>query len=258
MESTLIKIGGEIIDQPDRLQNFVDWLINQRNKGQSVILVHGAGKQVDRLCQKMHIPIQKFEGRRITDAAALEATIQIIAGSVNKHLVSELNKAGLNALGLTGADGLITISERRKPWSTNNQLIDFGFVGEIKEVDPGLLNILIEKDYVPVIGCLTWSSEEGILNINADTLATELAVAMHCKKLILMTETGSVWDQTGQVVSTIHHDQFEIGKHDGWIKEGMIPKLQNGFSAMERGVPNVQICSPETIADGGTNLIQVS
>ncbi len=258
MESTLIKIGGEIIDQPGRLEKLVDWLINQLNKGQSVILVHGAGKQVDRLCHQMNIPIKKFEGRRITDAEALEATVQIIGGSVNKHLVSELNKAGMNAVGLTAADGMVTISERRKPWLVDDQSIDFGFVGEIQEVNPKLLNVLTENGYVPVIGCLTWSPTDGLLNINADTLATELAVTLHCDDLILMTETGSVWDQNGQVLPSIQLKQFENGKKDGWIKEGMIPKLQNGFSALYRGVKNVHICSPETISDGGTSLIHES
>lgn len=255
MESIIVKIGGELIAQPEQLEKLAHWLTNQKDSGQNISLVHGAGKQVDLLCKQLNIPIFKVEGRRITNQETLEATVQIVGGLVNKTLVSELNKHGLNSIGITAADGNITTAVRRNPWTIKNKTVDFGFVGEIQKVNPALLELLMHHNYLPVIGCLTWSESEGLLNINADTLATELAKVMKSDQLILLTGTGSVWDRDGNEMSEITYAQFQNGKETGWIKEGMIPKLFNGFKAMKHGVTEVRICSPENLENGGTKLV---
>lgn len=256
MEPILVKIGGELVDDSKMLHLLIDWLKEQYEKDQPVIIVHGAGKQVDTLSQRLKIKTQKYEGRRVTNRDTLEVFVQGMAGLVNKKLISEFRQSGLSPVGITAADANITTSIRRKPLSIKGKEIDFGFVGEIEKVDTKFIDVVLNNHFTPVIGCLTWSDNDGLLNINADTLAMKLAGALHCQSLILLTKTGAVLDHLQQSIPKLTWSDFQKGLEEDWIKEGMIPKLQTGFKALANGVKEVSICNPETLQNsGGTTLI---
>lgn len=258
MEPILIKISGGLVGDPESMKPLYRWLAQQLKDGQPAVIVHGAGKQVDELSEKLNIPVNKVEGRRITDASTMELITQLVAGSVNKTLVSMLRANGIKAVGITAADGNLTTAVRRAPMVINGKSVDFGYVGEITEVDTEFPELLIEEGYVPVIGCVTWSATDGLLNINADTLALKLAEALGCRKLVLQTPSGAVFDKDGNPLSHITLDQFNEGKKEGWINEGMLLKLNIGFQAGDYGISEVVVCSPETLVNGGETRIIIN
>ena len=257
MEPVLVKIGGEIVDHPHFLKLFLTWLQQKYSQNQPVVIVHGAGKQVDILSKRLDVTTTKHQGRRVTDKKTLEIFIQAMAGSVNKKLISEIRTSGLSAVGITAADANISTSVRRKPLNINGQNIDFGYVGEIEQINTTFINLMLENRFIPVIGCLTWSNDVGLLNVNADTLAMKLAIALNCQTLMLLTKTGAVWDNSNNPLPTLNWTDFQTGLEQGWIRDGMIPKLQTGFKSIKNGVQEVVICSPETLVNkNGTKLLK--
>ncbi|HKJ31741.1 MAG TPA: acetylglutamate kinase [Balneolales bacterium] len=256
MEPILVKIGGELVEDPQLLKLLKDWLHEQKEQSQPVVIVHGAGKQVDLLSQRLKVETVKHLGRRVTNQETLQIFIQAMAGSVNKKLVAELRSSGLSPVGITAADGNISTSIKRKPLQINGDEVDFGYVGDIQDVDPTLVKVMLQNNFIPVIGCLTWSDDDGLMNINADTLAMHLSVALNCNSLILLTKAGAVFDQQQKPISSLTASEFEKGLQQGWIKDGMIPKLETGFQAISGGVTEVTICNPDTLLNKtGTNLL---
>lgn len=258
MEPILIKISGGLISDPNGMEPLYRWLAKQFAKGQSAVIVHGAGKQADELSEKLQLHVRKVDGRRITDASTMDIITQLVGGLVNKRLVSMLRQNGINAVGITAADGNLTTSVRRKPMEINGESVDFGFVGEITNVDTDFLERLLDSGYIPVIGCITWSKTDGLLNINADTLALKLASALNCKRLVLQTPSGAVLGKDGKPLSHITLDQFNEGKKEGWINEGMLLKLNIGFQAGKHGISEVVVCSPESLENGGETRIIIN
>jgi acetylglutamate kinase len=257
MEPVLVKIGGEIVDHPYFLKLFLTWLQQKYSQNQPVVIVHGAGKQVDILSNRLDISTIKHQGRRVTDKKTLEVFIQAMAGSVNKKLLSEMRTSGLSAVGVTAADANISVSVRREPLNINGQNIDFGYVGEIEQIDTTFINLMLENQFIPVVGCLTWSKDDGLLNVNADTLAMKLAIALNCRTLILLTKTGAVLDYKKNPLGELNWKDYQKGLEHGWIKDGMIPKLQTGFESITYGVQEVVICSPKTLVNkNGTKLLK--
>ena len=165
---TVIKIGGNVIDNPTALAAFVRNLVSLEGPK---ILIHGGGKLATRLAERMEIPVQMVEGRRITDKATLDIVTMVYAGLINKQIVAALQAAGCNALGLSGADGNIGRAHRRKPTP-----IDYGFVGDIDAVDSNLLKTLLEAGITPVFSAIMHDGKGNLLNCNADSVATAVAL----------------------------------------------------------------------------------
>ncbi len=255
MEPVLVKIGGDLIEKDDQLAILAEWIKEQQEANRPVVLVHGAGKQIDSLSNQLGIAITKHNGRRITNDATREILVQVVAGTVNKRLVTLFRGHGLNPVGMTAADGMLTTSKRRPTSIENGQTIDFGLVGDIHQANPKILKILIEEGFVPVVGCVSWSEDHGLLNINADTLASALASALGCETLYLVTGAGGVLNRSHSRIEKLNPQLFNQGSKDGWISEGMIPKLQHGFEALEHNVNEVIICAPSDLAlKQGTQL----
>lgn len=224
------------------------------------IVVHGGGKIADVVLKKMDLTPQKTEGRRITDEATLDVVTMVYAGLINKKIVAALQSLDCNALGLTGAD--MNAIQAHKRMSTNG--IDYGFAGDIDAVNKeGISNLLEFTAETLVFAPITHDKKGQLLNTNADTIAATLAVSMSEKYDVtlkfIFEKKGVLADpkDNESVISTMRYADFQAGKADGSIYEGMIPKLDNAFNVLKNGVSSVVICGIEGVnSDVGTALIE--
>ena len=253
----VIKIGGNVVDTPSVLsQVLADFSAFEGRK----IVVHGGGKIADVLLKKMDIVPQKIEGRRITDAATLDVVTMVYAGLINKKIVAELQSIGCNAIGLTGAD--MNAIQAHKRVSKNG--IDYGFAGDIDSINTeGVAKLLEFAAETIVFAPITHDKKGQLLNTNADTIAATLAIALSKKydvTLKFIFEKKGVLsnpNDDNSVISTMNYADFQAGKADGTIYEGMIPKLDNAFNVLKNGVSSVVICGVEGVnSEVGTTLKQ--
>ena len=221
------------------------------------ILVHGGGRRATKVAAQLGIESQMIEGRRITDAAMLEVVTMVYGGLVNKHVVAMLQAIGVDAIGLTGADGGVILSDKR-PLRNG---IDYGFVGDVKRVRADVLASFLTKGLVPVIAPLTHDGQGHILNTNADTMASETAKAMarlYDVTLVYAFEKPGVLacpDDDTSVIPAISHSDFELLKSNGTISGGMVPKVENALAAVDAGVSRVVITSAEAIDEQQGTII---
>ena len=252
---TLVKVGGKIVEDSETLKQLLsDFAKIEGHK----VLVHGGGRSATALATKLGIESQMVNGRRITDEETLKVVTMVYGGLVNKQIVAGLQSIGVNALGLTGADLNYMRSEKRPVKD-----VDYGFVGDVKEVNADILADLIARGVVPVLAPLTHDNAGNMLNTNADTIAGEAAKAlakhfevtlMFCfeKKGVLMSETD---DES--VIPEITPALFEKYVAEGVISGGMIPKLENSFEAINAGVKQVVITRADLIhISGGTKIVK--
>ena len=250
---TIIKVGGKIVEEEQSLRQLLkDFSLIEGYK----VLVHGGGRSATKLAEKLGIESRMVNGRRVTDRDTLEIVTMVYGGLVNKNIVAGLQALGVNALGLTGADMNIIRSEKRPV-----KEVDYGFVGDVKEVNSETLSSLIQQGIVPILAPLTHDKEGNILNTNADTIAGETAKALalkfditliYCfeKKGVLMNEND---DES--VIPDINKTMFEQLVKDGIVQGGMIPKLENAFQAIEKGVKEVIITSASKFGENaGTRI----
>ncbi|MCH8496010.1 MAG: acetylglutamate kinase [Balneolales bacterium] len=256
MEPVLVKISGGLTDNPDAVASIVSYVKHCREASQPVVLVHGGGKQINALSQQLNLDIIQLEGRRVTNREAMNVLLYTVGGSGNAGLVSVLRKERIESVGLTGADAGLTTSRRREPLSINGKSVDFQLVGEIESVNPKILMLLLDNDIVPVVGCLTWSEDDGMLNINADTFAIKIASALGCKELVMLMEPEAVLDESGKPVDSLTSKERDNGVEQGWIKDGMIPKLHTGFQAIESGITQVRLTNPTGLLNGRGTLLR--
>ena len=241
----IVKIGGNVIDNPEACERF---LADFAKLDGLKILVHGGGKVATQIAAKLQIETQMVDGRRITDKPMLDVVTMVYGGLVNKNLVTRLQALQCNAIGLTGADGGIIRSVRR-PVKT----IDYGFVGDIEEVNAKQITALLNSDLVPLIAPLTYSAEGLLLNTNADTMASAMAVAMGGEfevNLVYCFEKKGVLsnpEDDDSVISSLTPESYESFKSSGAIYKGMIPKLDNAFAALRAGVKRVSICHADDL-----------
>lgn len=250
---TLIKVGGKIVEEPDTLQHLLqDFAAIEGYK----VLVHGGGRSATKLASQLGIESKMVNGRRITDAETLKVVTMVYGGLVNKNIVAGLQALNVNALGLTGADMNLIRSDKRPVAD-----VDYGFVGDVKEVNAELLASLIKQGIVPVLAPLTHDKQGHMLNTNADTIAGEAAKAlakhfdvtlMFCfeKKGVLLDEND---DES--VIAELQRDTFKEYVAKGIIQGGMIPKLENAYQAIDAGVKQVVITQASEIHKGtGTRI----
>lgn len=250
---TVIKVGGKIVEEPATLKQLLEDF--SKLEGHKV-LVHGGGRSATKIATQLGIESKMVDGRRITDKATLDVVTMVYGGLVNKHIVAGLQAFGVNALGLTGADMNIIRSEKRPVKD-----VDYGFVGDVKEVNSEILASLIQQGVVPVLAPLTHDGEGNMLNTNADTIAASAAKAlskhfdvtlMYCfeKAGVLQNEHD---DES--IIPHINNAEFMDLVASGVIQGGMIPKLENAFDAIEAGVRSVVITKADALEAGkGTTI----
>ncbi len=250
---TVVKVGGAVVEDPAQLSI----LLNEFTKLEGAkILVHGGGRTATNLAKQLGIESQMVGGRRITDAETLRIVTMVYGGLVNKNIVAQLQSRGVNALGLTGAD-MNLVRAHRRPITPEG--IDFGFVGDVDSADGQRLAQLLESGIVPVVAPLTHDGKGNMLNINADTMAQTVAVALSTTSeietnLTFCFELPGVMrnpDDPSSLIPRITQDDFLKLKSEGVIAGGMIPKLENAFSAIQAGVHGVRITHISNL-QGGT------
>ena len=283
----VIKIGGNIVDNPELLREFVkDFAAMPGMK----VLVHGGGVMASQMQKAMGMVPQMIEGRRVTDEETLKVVTMVYAGWCSKHITSLLQAEGCNAIGLCGADGNVIKASKRAPVyvETIGTEVDYGYVGDVSEVSVNAKFIysLLEKGIVPVFNAINHDGEGNLLNTNADTIASSIAIAMskykyrtarevchrceectHCSDdgklthevdLIYCFEKDGVLydkDDDSSVIDTITPEKFAQLKSDGIVADGMIPKLTNSFKAIDKGVRKVIIKHASNLSNNtGTTL----
>ncbi|MFP4845109.1 acetylglutamate kinase [Winogradskyella sp. PE311] len=235
----IIKIGGNIIDDSEALELFLSQFA--KLKGPK-ILVHGGGKLATQLAKKMNVPVKMNEGRRITDNETLDIITMVYAGKINKNIVAQLQANDCNAIGFSGADGNSIISVKRPA-----QPIDYGFVGDVKQVNTKTLEVLLNNTVTPVFCAITHNESGQLLNTNADTIASELAIgfaSIYNTELYYCFEKNGVLNDVendDSVIETINTETYETLKDNSIIFEGMLPKLDNCFHAIHHNVQKVCI-----------------
>ncbi len=251
----VVKVGGNVIDDPQRLRQFLYDFVSLPG---SKILVHGGGKIATETGDRMGVESVYVGGRRVTDADTLRLVTMVYGGLVNKEIVVALQAQGANAIGLTGADGNL-MKAKRRPVSG----VDYGYVGDMQQgdVNTDLLSALLERNLLPVLAPLTHDGAGSMLNTNADTIAQEVAVAMSSAyqvQLIYCFEKRGVLrnpEDEASVIQDIRKTDFDQLKTAGVITGGMVPKLENAFAAIKEGVEKVIIGQADeirTLAAGGT------
>ena len=251
---TIIKVGGKVVEEPESLKT----LLNQiHSVSGNKILVHGGGRTATEIAGKLGIKTKMVDGRRITDAETLDVVTMVYGGLINKRIVAGLQARNCNAVGLTGAD-LDLIRAKKRPVNK----IDYGFVGDVDDVNTRELRMLINENVVPVIAPLTHDGKGNLLNTNADTIASEIAIELSNHYNVYLfycfEKSGVLLDSEDD--TTVIHDLdsalFEKYQNEDVINAGMIPKLDNGFRAKRKGVKEVLITNPENIITGrGTRLV---
>lgn len=254
----IIKIGGNIIDDEASLQQF---LRSFASIGGHKILVHGGGKLATRMADAMKIPQQMVDGRRITDEATLRIVTMVYAGYINKQIVAGLQQHGANALGLSGADGDVVRAHKRV-----HATIDYGFAGDVDQVNNALLHRLLQDGVVPVLAPITHDGQGQLLNTNADTIAQETATSMagiYDTVLVYTFEKAGVLrdvNDDASVIGVIDNAAYTRLKEENVIHSGMLPKMENAFRAIGKGVSKVVIGKASALPDlltgvAGTTII---
>lgn len=235
----IIKVGGNIIDDDQKLKSFLSEFSTIQGKK---ILVHGGGKLATKLAQDLSIPQQMVDGRRITDAETLKIVTMVYAGLINKQMVAQLNALGCTSIGICGADANTIVAHKR-----NHPSIDFGFVGDVDLVNTSMLLTLLNENINVVFAPITQDENGQLLNTNADTIAQEIAKSMSKNMnttLVYSFEKKGVMrdvDDETSVIAKIDKAAFQKLKQENAIFAGMIPKLDNAFAAISAGVSKVII-----------------
>ena len=254
---TVVKIGGNVIDNESALEQFVaDFAQLPSPK----ILIHGGGKLATRLAEKLEIPTTMIEGRRVTDAATLDIVTMVYAGLINKRIVAKLQSAGCNALGFSGADGNMIPAVKRNP-----EPLDYGFVGDIEatKINRELLSTLLTSGITPVFCAITHDGKGSLLNSNADSVASAVAVAASSiapTELVFCFEKQGVMadiDDPNSTIAEIRPQSYKTLLADGVVNKGMIPKIDGAFRALESGVKVVTIKHSEALTspESGTKIM---
>ncbi len=245
-ETFVIKFGGSAMGGENNLRNFAKNIVLLKHVGINPIVVHGGGPQIGQMLNKLNIKSQFIDGLRVTDADTVEVVEMVLAGSINKMIVKEINRAGGKAIGLSGKDGDLIrakkVSKTQKdPDSNIEKILNLGFVGEPYHIDPEVLGVFEDSDIIPVIAPIGIGDNGETFNINADTAAGAIAGAIQAAKLIILSDVDGVMLPNGELVSHINAATAKQMISDGIITGGMIPKIETCLNALEKNVGHAHI-----------------
>lgn len=274
-QTFVVKLSGKVTESHENLSSLAEEMALLHQVGIRICVVHGGGKQLTDLAKKLGIEQTIIEGRRVTDDATLEMAKMIFAGKINTDILAALRNRGIEAVGLSGVDGNIVHAERRPPREILNRetgvkdKIDFGHVGDVVQINARLLTVLLDHGYLPVISSLGADDEGMVFNINADTIAAEIAVQLRAEKLVLLSDVDGLYltaGDPGTKVSRVTAAEAVDLISSGAASGGMIPKLQSIIVLLERGVHSAHIISgtkrnallSEIFTDKGTGTMIVS
>lgn len=268
----VVKFSGKVTEEHNHLIALCEELALLHQVGIRICVIHGGGKQLSELAAKMGVEQTIIEGRRVTDDDTLEMAKMIFGGKINTDILAALRHRGIHAVGLSGVDGNIVHAERRPPKQIVDRAtgesaeVDFEHVGDIIEIDARLLTVLLDQGYLPVISSLGADAEGKVFNINADTIASEIAVQLQAEKLVLLSDVDGIYLRPGESqtkLSRLTASEARALIDDGSATGGMIPKLQSIVDILQRGVKSAHIINgnvrnallAEVFTDQGTGTM---
>jgi len=268
-QTFVIKYGGHAMGDAELAERFASDIVLIKHVGINPVIVHGGGPQIGKMLDRLAIKSEFIDGLRVTDQTTVEIVEMVLSGSINKQIVTAINGAGGTAMGLSGKDGRLIEAEKlhrtkKDPDSNIEKVLDLGFVGEPKKINPHVLNVLEQSDVIPVIAPIGVGENGETYNINADTAAGKIAETLKAAKLVMLTDIAGVLDGDGELISKMTAEQADQLTLDGVIKGGMIPKLETCLSAVAQGVgaahildgrlPHVLLLEAFTAAGVGTMI----
>lgn len=240
-ETVVVKYGGHAMGDEKVAESFARDIVLLKQVGINPIVVHGGGPQIGAMLERLKIKSSFIDGLRVTDASTVEIVEMVLSGSINKQIVTAINRAGGFAVGMSGKDGnLIKARKLRRtkkdPGSNIEKILDLGFVGEPHEINPHILDQFEESDIIPVIAPIGVGPEGETYNINADTVAGAIAGAVGAARLLMLTDVAGVLDDTGRLIKEMTVQRSKTLMQAGTISGGMIPKVETCLDAVEQGV----------------------
>lgn len=271
----VVKFSGKVTENKENLSSLAEELALLHQVGIRLCVIHGGGKQLSELAKKLGVVQTVIEGRRVTDDDTLDLAKMIFRGKINTEILAALRQRGVDAVGLSGVDGGVIKAVKRPPRDVvfdkqtgQTETVDFGHVGDVVDVDARLINLLLENGYLPVISSLGADDDGKVFNINADTIASEIASELGAEKLILLSDVNGIYldnsdeaTKISRLTTSDARSMIESGRATG----GMIPKLQNLMSLLDRGIGSAHVIGgnlrnallSEVFTDEGTGTMIV-
>ena len=245
-KTIVVKFGGNAMVDPVLHESFARDVVLMKLVGMNPVVVHGGGPQIGALLKKLNIHTEFIDGMRVTDAQTMDVVEMVLGGSVNKEIVSSINRNGGRAIGVTGKDGQLIRARRlqvtrHSPELEAPEIIDIGHVGDVEQIDISVINVILDSDFIPVIAPIGVGADGSTYNINADLVAGKLAQVMQAEKLMLLTNVAGLLDGDGEILTGLSTGQVDKLIADGTITGGMLPKISCALDAVKSGVASAHI-----------------
>ncbi|MEM8752261.1 MAG: acetylglutamate kinase [Pseudomonadota bacterium] len=266
--TVVVKFGGHAMGDDEAMANFARDIVLMKQCGLHPVIVHGGGPQINEMLDRLGIVSEFVDGKRVTDEKTVEVVEMVLAGRINKRIVQAINRQGGRAVGISGKDADLIVCEKALKWvkdpdSAIERVLDFGYVGQPVEVNPDVLRVFIDSDFIPVVAPVGVGRDGETFNINGDTAAGAVAGAMKADRLLLLTDVAGVKDAEGDVITRLTSENVAKLTEDGVIAGGMIPKTETALEAIRAGVEAVVIldgraphaCLLELFTDHGAGTL---
>ncbi len=245
-KTIVVKFGGNAMVDPQLHESFARDVVLMKLVGMNPVVVHGGGPQIGSLLNKLNIRTDFVDGMRVTDAQTMDVVEMVLGGSVNKEIVSSINRNGGKAIGVTGKDGQMIRAHklqvtRYSPELDASEIVDIGHVGEVDQIDTEVLKVILDSHFIPVIAPIGVGPDGSSFNINADLVAGKLAQVMRAEKLMLLTNVSGLLDKQGEILTGLSTGQVDELIADGTISGGMLPKIGCALEAVKSGVNSAHI-----------------
>jgi acetylglutamate kinase len=245
-KTIVIKFGGSAMVDPDLHESFARDVVLMKLVGVNPVVVHGGGPQIGQLLDRLNIQTEFVDGMRVTDSDTMDVVEMVLGASVNKEIVSSINRNGGKAIGITGKDGQLIRARkmsvtRESPGMKAPEIIDIGHVGEVEKIDTEVLKMILDSNFIPVIAPIGVGEDGSSYNINADLVAGKLAEVLEAEKLMLLTNVEGLLDQSGEVLTGLSARQVDELIANGTIQGGMLPKIRCALDAVNSGVASSHI-----------------
>jgi acetylglutamate kinase len=267
-KTIVVKFGGNAMVDPQLHESFARDVVLMKLVGMNPVVVHGGGPQIGALLAKLNVQTEFVEGMRVTDSETMEVVEMVLGGSVNKEIVSSINRNGGKAIGVTGKDGQMIKARKLtvNRYSSERdvaEIVDMGHVGEVDQIDVEVLQVILGSNFIPVIAPIGVGDDGTTYNINADLVAGKLAEVMNAEKLMLLTNVAGLLDKNGHILTGLTTEQVDALIADGTISGGMLPKIRCALDAVKFGVTSAHIVDGrvphavllETLTDEGMGTL---
>lgn len=245
-KTIVVKFGGNAMVDPELHESFARDVVLMKLVGMNPVVVHGGGPQIGSLLEKLNIHTEFVDGMRVTDEETMDVVEMVLGGSVNKEIVSSINRNGGKAIGVTGKDGQLIRARKLKvtrysPELDASEIIDIGHVGEVEQIDTEVLKVILESNFIPVIAPIGVDSQGNSYNINADLVAGKLSEVLQAEKLMLLTNVAGLLNKDGEILTGLSTAEVDNLIADGTIHGGMLPKIGCALDAVKSGVASSHI-----------------